>query len=604
MIQKIRKLSFILLMASTSSYAQLGIGTNQPDISAALDISSSNQGFLPPRLDNIQKDKISSPAEGLMIFNKDEKCLQYWNGTTWLCAVGCPVPLNPKITKLSCSSASYLPTKIIENQPFEGYLSLPYSGGNAALYSSGSIINSTQVSGLSATLQSGVLAQGKGDFFFKITGTPNAAGIAKFPFKLFGKSCSISFTVEANKPPPLPANIVLHADKVHYIASVKDSNYLPYTGQNGIANTTTHDPDKIADTPTIDIQGVLSTQGVTLGIPYTVTSGSVNLPAFSVTVPSVKSVTENSAGGDVIFSYPATTLSGTGTLSMTIKAANQDINLKKLDINRGIGDGSEKLNGKSIFGVLFAEATIATDSAGGFGTIQVRDIAGIPDRNFGNGTHDFLYLPVADANGRIWLNHNLGAHYTDINHNAFNLAQEPTNISDRNAFGSHVQWGRYTDGHELINWSAPSHVNPILSSTASSITPNSNRYYYGSSANWYSGTNNTLWQGVNGKNNPCPIGFRLPSEAEINAMKTAEGITNAATAFSSNLKITAAGGVHYTNGAIVQYGQSPSAAGDIFWWSSSLSSSNPTGYARINNIEGSNFDFARRDGLTVRCTLD
>jgi hypothetical protein len=59
----------IILLFSNIIYAQVGIGTTTPDTSSALDISSSSQGFLMPRLTTTQRDLIASPAVGLMIYN-------------------------------------------------------------------------------------------------------------------------------------------------------------------------------------------------------------------------------------------------------------------------------------------------------------------------------------------------------------------------------------------------------------------------------------------------------------------------------------------------------------------------------------------------------
>tara|TARA_B100000809_G_scaffold264793_1_gene321629 strand:- start:6542 stop:7822 length:1281 start_codon:yes stop_codon:yes gene_type:complete len=59
----------IILLFSNIIYSQVGIGTTTPDTSSALDISSSSQGFLMPRLTTTQRDLIASPAEGLMIYN-------------------------------------------------------------------------------------------------------------------------------------------------------------------------------------------------------------------------------------------------------------------------------------------------------------------------------------------------------------------------------------------------------------------------------------------------------------------------------------------------------------------------------------------------------
>jgi predicted outer membrane repeat protein len=67
------------------------IGTSAPDPSAALDVSSTTQGFLPPRMSYAQKIAIPSPAAGLVIWCSD--CglsgeLQVFNGTTWANLIG------------------------------------------------------------------------------------------------------------------------------------------------------------------------------------------------------------------------------------------------------------------------------------------------------------------------------------------------------------------------------------------------------------------------------------------------------------------------------------------------------------------------------------
>jgi hypothetical protein len=82
-------IALILAMAIVvPASAQFGIGTSNPDPSAALDIVSTDQGVLHPRLTTAQRDAISSPAEGLTIYNTTDKCLQVWDGAAWNCAVG------------------------------------------------------------------------------------------------------------------------------------------------------------------------------------------------------------------------------------------------------------------------------------------------------------------------------------------------------------------------------------------------------------------------------------------------------------------------------------------------------------------------------------
>lgn len=59
----------------------VGIGTNSPDASAALDIASTNKGFLPPRMTSTERDAISNPAKGLMIFNTTTNAQETNTGT-------------------------------------------------------------------------------------------------------------------------------------------------------------------------------------------------------------------------------------------------------------------------------------------------------------------------------------------------------------------------------------------------------------------------------------------------------------------------------------------------------------------------------------------
>ena len=79
-------LSFMLIPV----FAQTGIGTTTPHASAKLDVTSTDKGFLPPRViltSATDASTIASPAEGLMVYNVGSVGLQagyyYWNGSNW-----------------------------------------------------------------------------------------------------------------------------------------------------------------------------------------------------------------------------------------------------------------------------------------------------------------------------------------------------------------------------------------------------------------------------------------------------------------------------------------------------------------------------------------
>jgi hypothetical protein len=61
----------------------VGIGTTNPHPSAILDLTSTTQGFLPPRMDNSEINAISNPAEGLIVYSTQSKCLFLFDGANW-----------------------------------------------------------------------------------------------------------------------------------------------------------------------------------------------------------------------------------------------------------------------------------------------------------------------------------------------------------------------------------------------------------------------------------------------------------------------------------------------------------------------------------------
>lgn len=100
-----KKIIFIIniLLVASFAEAQTGIGTTTPNASAKLDVSSTTQGFLPPRVtltgtnDNttIKNSAGTSitPATGLLVYNTATTTTDpfrvvpgyyYYNGTTWI----------------------------------------------------------------------------------------------------------------------------------------------------------------------------------------------------------------------------------------------------------------------------------------------------------------------------------------------------------------------------------------------------------------------------------------------------------------------------------------------------------------------------------------
>ncbi len=186
---------------------------------------------------------------------------------------------------------------------------------------------------------------------------------------------------------------------------------------------------------------------------------------------------------------------------------------------------------------------------------------------------------VNATTGKIWMDRNLGA------------SQVATSSTDVASYGDLYQWGRGADGHQIRT--------PLSTPTtgqSSSSSPGAN--FLIGSLNWYNGTNpDNLWQGVSGVNNPCPTGYRIPTEAEWNAESLSWSTKNSTGAFASPLKLPTAGYRDYSDGSLGKVGT------DGVYWSSTVSSANARSLNFFSSVAFMNTD-ARAFGFSVRCLKD
>ena len=128
---------------------------------------------------------------------------------------------------------------------------------------------------------------------------------------------------------------------------------------------------------------------------------------------------------------------------------------------------------------------------------------------------------VTSSTGKIWMDRNLGA------------IQVATINTDASSFGDLYQWGRSSDGHQLYN-------STITSTQFSSTTTNNGNYVVESGQSlrdWIVPSNPNLWQGLNGVNNPCPVGFRIPTKQEWTNETATWSSQDANGAYASPLKL-------------------------------------------------------------------
>lgn len=222
----------------------------------------------------------------------------------------------------------------------------------------------------------------------------------------------------------------------------------------------------------------------------------------------------------------------------------QNIELKSYGTPINYGEFTYDLGGCN-----FKRYTYIPDRRYKDATIQGQDSLGIGGINARH--HRLIYKAFESiVTGEEWMNSNLGANYNKVGHPNFNPDAIPTAVNDMNAFGSIYQWGRYSDGHELINWTSNSDLsNASLNGTttvkSTGNNPGHNKMIV--QGQWQTTPNDQLWQGESGLNNPCSVGFRIPVQAEFSRESNANNIKNINDAFSSQFRIVAPG-ARQTNG--------------------------------------------------------
>ncbi len=351
-----------------------------------------------------------------------------------------------------------------------------------------------------------------------------------------------------NNSTSIPSSITLAQNSFHLIASIYDQDYLPFTTPTQAASLNSLSADGTFETNVVDIQGKITSAGITVKIPV-IASGNDILPAYSKTISIPGNMTEDGVSRNLTLSWESQSFNAeTTNIIASIKSVGGDLNIKKLDINSGIGSDFE--------GFSIGQFAFPYNSSGSETSFNLKAIAAIPDKMYGlpdnNGdstTHKMLYLPVVGEDGKIWLNNNLGAHYANINHNSFNLTQQANDFQDHFAYGSLFQWGRKPDGHELVQLTDSNTGTPVNGTTTTvNDDPTDSLFIIDGILDWRITQDDLLWSSVSSPNNPCPDGFRLPTKSEF------DNLFNGITFESSTLKFSHSGYRSEINGSLFHHG--------------------------------------------------
>jgi hypothetical protein len=317
-----------------------------------------------------------------------------------------------------------------------------------------------------------------------------------------------------------------------------------------------------------------NTKGISFGEIQNFTTNDFKIPTVTTDLPINVTRFSVDLGGSV---------TETGGLSVTQRGIcyglnpNPSISDSKVISGEGMGTYKINLNNLKSNSKYYVRAYAINSKGTGYGNEQ----------SFSTLDNATIVVEVKSKTGRIWMDRNLGA------------TRVATSTKDVESYGDLYQWGRKSDGHQsrtsgvantLSNSDQPATMNFIIS-------PDSPQ-------DWRSPQNANLWQGVNGINNPCPSGYRLPTDAEWWEERDSWSTPNSAGAFASPLKLTL-GGFRYGAGSmplvqVTEYG---------FYWSSTVGKfeNNPNMGSRSLRIHPENafiFTVIRAEGQSCRCIKD
>ena len=601
--------SILLMLGSVPAFAQIGIGTTSPAPSAALEVSSTgnNKGILIPRLSDTQKNAISNPSEGLMIYQTSAPAgFYYYTGTAWklmvtqtdldtkVSTVDATLSLNTKVDKVTgkeLSSNDYTTTEknkltaITGTNTGDQDLSALATITSVALKAN--ITDVTNSLALKAPLASPTLV------------TPNIGVATGTSLSVSGQLTSTIATgtaplVVSSTTPVANLNIGGNAATATLASTVTTNANLTGDVISSGSNVTTIDAGKVTNAMlagsidlTSKVIGILPSSNGGTGNGFTTITGPTSsektftLPDTDATILTSNAAVSVAQGGTGQTTYTDGQLLIGNTTGNTLTKATLTPGAGISITNTSGGITIEVSNGTAVGDMNYWNGSAWVKIAPGYDGAYLQLKNKVPTWSFLSGITTAVVEVTNPTTGKIWMDRNLGA------------TQVATIRTDGASYGDLYQWGRGADGHQI-------RTSGTTVTLSSSDNPGNANFILAPNLpnDWRSPQNDNLWQGVNGINNPCPSGYRLPTDVELEAEHASwTGGNNSAGAFASPLKLPVAGVRSRSNGLLSLIG-----SGGVYW--SSTVSGTRSRYLGFGSSYANMVDDFRAIGGSVRCLKD